>query len=162
MGIEMSAAATSLQQSFHQAHLARLARIEGRSYRPAPVTIPEPEPVEPAPAEEIEPRALWFRIVGSGIPLIRDVQEVVADFYGFSIVDLHSKRRDFPLARVRQVAMYLAKTLTEKSMPEIGRRFGGRDHTTVLHAVRKIGNLIQTDRELADEIAELKSRLETL
>lgn len=149
---------TSLQQALHQAHLARLARIESRAYRPAPaapVVVPEPEPAAP-------PHRTWFRIVGVGVPLIRDIQEVVADFYGFSIIDLHSQRRDFPLARVRQIAMYLAKTVTEKSMPEIGRRFGGRDHTTIHHAVRKIGNLIKTDHELADEIAELKYRLEAL
>lgn len=154
---------SSLQQALHQAHqahLARLARIEGRAYRPAPsaspiVVVTEPEPAAP-------PHRTWFRIVGLGAPTIRDVQEIVADFYGFSIIDLHSQRRDFPLARVRQIAMYLAKTLTEKSMPEIGRRFGGRDHTTIHHAVRKIGNLIKTDHELADEIAELKYRLEAL
>lgn len=149
---------SSLQQALHQAHLARLARIESRAYRPAPaapVVVPEPEPAAP-------PHRTWFRIVGVGVPLIRDIQEVVADFYGFSIIDLHSQRRDFPLARVRQIAMYLAKTVTEKSMPEIGRRFGGRDHTTIHHAVRKIGNLIKTDHELADEIAELKYRLEAL
>ena len=94
--------------------------------------------------------------------MIKDVQVVTAEFYGFSINDLRSIRRDFPLVRVRQVAMYLAKTLTEKSMPEIGRRFGGRDHTTILHAVRRIKALMETDRELADEVAEIKYRLECL
>lgn len=149
---------TSLQQALHQAHLARLARIESRAYRPAPaapVVVPEPEPAAP-------PHRTWFRIVGVGVPLIRDIQEVVAEFYGFSINDLRSIRRDFPLTRVRQVAMYLAKTLTEKTLPEIGRCFGGRDHTTVLHAVRRIKALMQVDHELADEIEELKLRLEAL
>lgn len=154
---------TPAQAKFHQAHLARLARIEGRAYRPAPSASPiAAEPAVPPRVEEIKPRGIWFRIVGVGVPLIRDIQEAVAEFYGFSINDLRSIRRDFPLVRVRQVAMYLAKTLTEKSMPEIGRRFGGRDHTTVLHAVRKIEALVLVDRELADEIAELKSRLEAL
>lgn len=154
---------TPAQAKFHQAHLARLARIESKAYRPAPSASPiAAEPAVPPRVEEIKPRSIWFRIVGVGVPLIRDIQEAVAEFYGFSIIDLHSQRRDFPLARVRQVAMYLAKTLTEKSMPEIGRRFGGRDHTTIHHAVRKIGNLIKTDHELADEIAELKYRLEAL
>jgi chromosomal replication initiator protein len=62
--------------------------------------------------------------------------------------------------RPRQVAMYLAKTLTLRSLPEIGRRFGGRDHTTVLHAVRKIENLVSTDTALAEEIELLKRQLQ--
>jgi chromosomal replication initiator protein len=64
------------------------------------------------------------------------------------------------VVRPRQVAMYLAKTLTLRSLPEIGRRFGGRDHTTVLHAVRKIENLVSTDSALADEIELLKRQLQ--
>jgi len=150
---------TPIQARFHQAHLDRLARIEGRVYRPvpaAPVAVtPEPEPV-------VAPREPWFRIVGLEAPTIRDVQEIVGEFYGFSIVDLRSVRRDFPLARVRQIAMYLAKTVTEKTLPEIGRRFGGRDHTTAMHAVRRIKSLMLVDRELSDEVEELKLRLEAL
>jgi len=64
------------------------------------------------------------------------------------------------VVRPRQVAMYLAKTLTLRSLPEIGRRFGGRDHTTVLHAVRKIENLVGTDSALAEEIELLKRQLQ--
>jgi chromosomal replication initiator protein len=64
------------------------------------------------------------------------------------------------VVRPRQVAMYLAKTLTLRSLPEIGRRFGGRDHTTVLHAVRKIENLVSTDSALAEEIELLKRQLQ--
>ena len=62
--------------------------------------------------------------------------------------------------RPRQIAMYLAKTLTLRSLPEIGRRFGGRDHTTVLHAVRKIENLVGNDNVLAEEIELLKRLLQ--
>jgi chromosomal replication initiator protein len=64
------------------------------------------------------------------------------------------------VVRPRQVAMYLAKTLTLRSLPEIGRRFGGRDHTTVLHAVRKIEGLIGNDNALSDEIDLLKRQLQ--
>jgi chromosomal replication initiator protein len=64
------------------------------------------------------------------------------------------------VVRPRQVAMYLAKTLTLRSLPEIGRRFGGRDHTTVLHAVRKIEGLVGNDAMLADEIEVLKRQLQ--
>src|SRR5262249_39146366 len=78
-----------------------------------------------------------------------------------SRADLLSSRRTANVVRPRQVAMYLAKTLTLRSLPEIGRRFGGRDHTTVLHAVRKIENLVGNDAMLADEIEVLKRQLQT-
>jgi len=64
------------------------------------------------------------------------------------------------VARPRQVAMFLAKTLTSKSLPEIGRGFGGRDHTTVIHAVRKVEQLRETDSQLADDIELLRRMLE--
>ena len=70
--------------------------------------------------------------------------------------DLLSSRRTANVVRPRQIAMYLAKMLTPRSLPEIGRRFGGRDHTTVLHAVRKIEALVDGDKALAEEIELLK------
>jgi chromosomal replication initiator protein len=91
---------------------------------------------------------------------IEDIQRVVARQYNVSRADLLSSRRTANVVRPRQVAMYLAKTLTLRSLPEIGRRFGGRDHTTVLHAVRKIENLVNTDSALAEEIELLKRQLQ--
>jgi chromosomal replication initiator protein len=91
---------------------------------------------------------------------IEDIQRVVARQYNVSRADLLSSRRTANVVRPRQVAMYLAKTLTLRSLPEIGRRFGGRDHTTVLHAVRKIENLVNTDTSLAQEIELLKRQLQ--
>jgi chromosomal replication initiator protein len=91
---------------------------------------------------------------------IEDIQRVVARQYNVSRADLLSSRRTANVVRPRQVAMYLAKTLTLRSLPEIGRRFGGRDHTTVLHAVRKIENLVTTDSALAEEIEILKRQLQ--
>jgi chromosomal replication initiator protein len=91
---------------------------------------------------------------------IEDIQRVVARQYNVSRADLLSSRRTANVVRPRQVAMYLAKTLTLRSLPEIGRRFGGRDHTTVLHAVRKIENLVSTDNALAEEIELLKRQLQ--
>jgi chromosomal replication initiator protein len=91
---------------------------------------------------------------------IEDIQRIVARQYNVSRADLLSSRRTANVVRPRQVAMYLAKTLTLRSLPEIGRRFGGRDHTTVLHAVRKIENLIGNDAALADEIEVLKRQLQ--
>ena len=77
-----------------------------------------------------------------------------------SRADILSSRRTAVVVKPRQVAMYLAKTLTMRSLPEIGRRFGGRDHTTVLHAVRKIEGLSQTDGALREEIELLKRMLQ--
>jgi chromosomal replication initiator protein len=91
---------------------------------------------------------------------IEEIQRIVARQYNVSRADLLSSRRTANVVRPRQVAMYLAKTLTLRSLPEIGRRFGGRDHTTVLHAVRKIENLVGNDVALADEIELLKRQLQ--
>jgi chromosomal replication initiator protein len=91
---------------------------------------------------------------------IEDIQRVVARQYNVSRSDLLSSRRTANVVRPRQVAMYLAKTLTLRSLPEIGRRFGGRDHTTVLHAVRKIENLVGSDTSVAEEIESLKRQLQ--
>src|SRR5437764_3714812 len=91
---------------------------------------------------------------------IEDIQRVVARQYNVSSAGVVSSRRTANVVRPRQVAMYLAKTLTLRSLPEIGRRFGGRDHTTVLHAVRKIENLVGTDSALAEEIELLKRQLQ--
>jgi chromosomal replication initiator protein len=91
---------------------------------------------------------------------IEDIQRIVARHYNVSRSDLLSSRRTANVVRPRQIAMYLAKTLTLRSLPEIGRRFGGRDHTTVLHAVRKIESLIGNDNVLATEIESLKGQLQ--
>jgi chromosomal replication initiator protein len=91
---------------------------------------------------------------------IEDIQRIVARQYNVSRSDLLSSRRTANVVRPRQVAMYLAKTLTLRSLPEIGRRFGGRDHTTVLHAVRKIEGLVGNDMTLAEEIEILKRQLQ--
>jgi chromosomal replication initiator protein len=91
---------------------------------------------------------------------IEDIQRTVARHYNVSRSDMLSSRRTANVVRPRQIAMYLAKTLTLRSLPEIGRRFGGRDHTTVLHAVRKIENLVGNDVGLAEEIEILKRLLQ--
>jgi chromosomal replication initiator protein len=90
---------------------------------------------------------------------IEDIQRIVSRHYNVSRSDLLSARRTANVVRPRQVAMYLAKTMTLRSLPEIGRRFGGRDHTTVLHAVRKIEHLVGSDQTLAEEVESLKRQL---
>jgi chromosomal replication initiator protein len=91
---------------------------------------------------------------------IEDIQRLVANHYNVSRADILSSRRTATVVRPRQIAMYLAKSLTLRSLPEIGRRFGGRDHTTVLHAVRKIEGMVGKDTELAGEIEHLKRMLQ--
>lgn len=90
---------------------------------------------------------------------VEDIQRIVAKHYNVSRQDMVSARRTRNVVLPRQVAMYLAKTLTPRSLPEIGRRFGGRDHTTVLHAVRKIDELLPTDERLAQDVELLKRLL---
>ncbi len=90
---------------------------------------------------------------------IEDIQKLVATHFNVSRVDILSARRTASVVRPRQIAMYLSKLLTPRSLPEIGRRFGGRDHTTVLHAVRKITGLVTTDGSLSEEIELLKRML---
>jgi len=87
---------------------------------------------------------------------IEDIQRIVARHYNVSKQELLSNRRTRAIVRPRQVAMYLAKTLTSRSLPEIGRRFGGRDHTTVLHAMRKVEDMVVDDQKLAQEMELLK------
>ena len=91
---------------------------------------------------------------------IEDIQKLVATRYNVSRADILSERRTAAVVKPRQIAMYLSKTLTPRSLPEIGRRFGGRDHTTVLHAVRKIEKAIGEDRLLHDEVDLLKRMLQ--
>lgn len=92
---------------------------------------------------------------------IDNIQRVVAEYYKIRVADLHSKRRSRSVARPRQVAMYLAKDLTHHSLPEIGEAFGGRDHTTVLHACRKIKELIAEDSDIAEDVKNLLRTLTT-
>jgi chromosomal replication initiator protein len=91
---------------------------------------------------------------------IEDIQKIVSRHYNVSKADLLSSRRTRTIVRPRQIAMYLSKTLTPRSLPEIGRRFGGRDHTTVLHAVRKVEEMMQGDQHLAEEIELLKRMID--
>jgi chromosomal replication initiator protein len=91
---------------------------------------------------------------------IEEIQKRVAEHYTIRIADMSSARRARAVARPRQVAMYLAKVLTSRSLPEIGRKFGGRDHTTVMHAVRKIEELKAADPALAEDVELLRRMLE--
>ncbi len=92
---------------------------------------------------------------------IEDIQKRVATHFGIKLGDMHSARRSVAIARPRQIAMYLAKKLTTKSLPEIGRKFGGKDHTTVMHAVKRIDELCKADKEFADDVELLMRMLQS-
>jgi len=99
-------------------------------------------------------------LLDNGGPLtVRQIVRAVTHFYGIPLDEVLSASRKSRTARIRQIACYLAKALTDKSLPEIGRRIGGKDHTTVIYSLRKIESLLKTDPSLAAEIAELRIRL---
>ncbi len=83
---------------------------------------------------------------------IEEIQRKVAEHYNIRLSDMIGPKRVRNIARPRQIAMYLSKQLTPRSLPEIGRRFGGRDHTTIMHGVRRIEELMATDSQLADDL----------
>jgi len=91
---------------------------------------------------------------------IDEIQRRVAEYFNVRIGDMLSARRARTVARPRQIAMYLSKQLTSRSLPEIGRKFGGRDHTTVIHAVKKIEQLRGEDPALDEDVDLLRRMLE--
>ena len=141
-------------------HVARVIKGSGRELEGAFNQLIFRQSFEPQlTVERIDD--LLGHIYRSGEPKrirIEDIQRAVSRHYNVSRTELLSNRRTRAIVRPRQIAMYLAKMLTLRSLPEIGRRFGGRDHTTVLHAVKKIEGLSDTDEKLAREI-ELLERL---
>ncbi len=90
---------------------------------------------------------------------VRDTQLAVCDWYGIAMLDLRSARRAREIARPRQVGMYLARQLTLNSLPEIGRIYGNRDHTTVIHAIRQIEKLRQIDDDLNADVEAISESL---
>ncbi len=90
---------------------------------------------------------------------VEDIQKVVAQHFNVKISDMHSARRSRSIARPRQIAMYLCKQLTARSLPDIGRSFGGRDHTTVMHAVKKVQELMASDQNVTEDVEILQRSL---
>lgn len=138
----------------------------------APVAVVEAEIVvelAPAPALATDsPLARQFEKAGAAerareaelkIIHVRQIQKAVAKKYGVTLDDILSQSKKTVVVKPRQIAMYLTKTLTLKSLPEIGRKFGGRDHTTILHGVRKIGAIAASSPKLAAELQEFVADL---
>ncbi len=113
------------------------------------------KPITPEMAEE----AVGLRSAPGAKTSIEDIQRKTAEFYKLDVRDFHSPQRARRVARPRQVAMYLARKLTTRSLPEIGRRFGGRDHTTVLHACRRVEALCIEDPLFKQEVDFLSQML---
>lgn len=150
--------------------LERYASVHKRLYfPPRPIeALPKPEP-KPDPKPEPEP--LWVGLLKedaldatleanySKRIFIGDCIKAVCTYYNISRRDMLSSRRQRFITRPRQVSMYLSKMLTDGSMPEIGRRHGNRDHTTVLHACRRIEHLLDSDLVLRADIVRIKRRI---
>lgn len=109
---------------------------------------------------KFSPVAAWSIPAGGPRLLVSEIQERVASFYDLQASDMKSARRARAISRPRQVAMYLARRLTPRSLPDIGRRFGDRDHTTVMHAIRTVERLRLTDPEIDAEIRRLERILQ--
>jgi len=138
-----------------------------------PIDLPpldDDDDEEPAETpRNIEPDwwpCMWFGDLVSataprpeGPPRIAFIQAIVAKSYGMTTLDMVSQCRTRDVVLPRQIAMYLAKNMTPRAYPEIGRRFGGRDHTTVIHAIRKIGARCVSDPEFAGRINALKAEI---
>ncbi len=164
----------SLVADMHRAHRERQARIKAAAFKKA-ANVDDQQVAVLERALEVSweerqkaipiPKASWFSIEEMGEleiprgPLVEDIQRVACRYFDVKRNDLLSPRRDQRIAYPRQVAFYLAKTLTRKSHPDIGRRFGGRDHTTVLHGYRKIERLVKEDWLVAYDVAHLEMML---
>lgn len=161
---------TPLQAELHQAHKARLARMSSAAERyactkaRAETETANADPVideaRPEPVKTATEDRDWLIVTLRAPSTIKDVQRIVAKRYGFTRTDLLSERRTVPLAKARQIAMFVAKSVTTKSLPEIGRHFGGRDHTTILHGIRKIAGMVEADERFRAEIDGLKAHFE--
>ena len=145
------------------AHVARLVTANGRDLEGAVNRLLAHATLSGGPLDMEGAEAAISDLIRTHEPKkvkIEDIQRLVANHYNVSRADILSSRRTATVVRPRQIAMYLSKLLTLRSLPEIGRRFGGRDHTTVLHAVRKIDGLVTRDTSLAGEIDHLRRMLQ--
>lgn len=173
---------TPSQARFVMEHKARRQRFAAKAKPDTPIACPSASvrantvndvPPEPTPVlSYTEHIAEWINrqrerynmevAISSDAPLpskpsVAQIQRACSLHLEVSLVDLNSARRTAFIVRARQIGMYLAKVLSSRSLPEIGRKFGNRDHTTVLHAVRKIGRAIENDPDMAEDVAKIKA-----
>ncbi|HMI55174.1 MAG TPA: helix-turn-helix domain-containing protein [Gemmatimonadaceae bacterium] len=131
-----------------------------------PVTIIEPAREPELPPPPVDPR--WIKAIEEVVvedapdpkgPSVKDIKRCVAQHFNLSLRDLESPRRFAKIVKPRQIAFYLARKLTNRSLPDIGRRFGGKDHTTILHACKLIERNMQTDPQLVQTVRCLEEQL---
>jgi hypothetical protein len=129
--------------------------------RPVGIKGHQPAEVIATPLPKFVPSMVWPAIPPAfgADPTIRQIQKEVVKHYDIELADMTSERRTWDVSHPRQVAMYLAKTLTKHSLPYIGRRFGGRDHTTVLHGVRKVAKHLETGSQIARDVESILIQL---
>lgn len=140
-----------LRDKLHTAHMLRRQKLW--SARPPLLALPKPQ-------ADTRPKWQTPKLVETvKPPQLVKIQHAVCKAYGVSMPQLVGHERKADVVRPRQVAMYLSRTLTPRSLPEIARRFGGRDHTTVMHAVRRIEDLYGKDDKLRDRINDIKGSL---
>lgn len=162
-----TAPATSQAELQHAAHKARVARMGALRPKPAQIAA-RPKHQEPR-VTGIDPAPFWpqmwmwdlveYRERLPERPKLTDILGATAAHFSLSISELLSERRTSDVVRPRQIAMYLAKRLTLRSLPQIGLRLGKRDHTTILHGVRKIEAKLKTDPEIVNAVDAIKRRL---
>jgi hypothetical protein len=161
------AAALNRRRAFRQLIETRAAAQKAKQERSVGIkgyyAVPE-QVVQQAtvmkPLPKSAPTIVWPTIPDPcADPTISQIQKSVVAHYGLEMSDMRSNRQTWDIAHPRQVAMYLAKTLTKHSLPQIGRRFGNRDHTTVLYSVKKIAKLMQTDAKLTSDINSILIKL---
>jgi hypothetical protein len=159
----------SLVQEWHEARKQRLARFEAKAFRPV-VVVNNPVNKEvaeapPAIVRDAGDELAWrmviegFNPAASPLPQLYVIRKRVCEHFQVPLTDFLGPRRDAPTVLARHVAYYLATKITVQSLPEIGRRFGGKDHTTILHGSRRIARLIETDSGLADAVDTLTKAL---
>lgn len=156
---------TTLEIRLRAEHKARLERFSQAATKHNSVPFFEVPPtanIASLPSiqnEQMEvAHEMFFK---GGFTRIETIQRaVLMEFKGVTLADLKSRRRTANVVRPRQVAMYLAKEMTSQSLPDIGRRFGGRDHTTVIHAVAKIRGKVHSDMHFAAMIKRIMTRVE--
>lgn len=165
---ETEMAAFNRRQGFRNRIAKAAAALTQKNQAPATLkaeAVPaEPDPPAPTCPECIALKAalaIYRPEAGRAYPPIKAIQAVVASFYNVSRADICSDRRMAEVVRPRQIAMYLVKELTPFSLPQIGRQFGGRDHTTVLHAFRKISGMVFADAAFAIDVISLRLLLES-
>jgi chromosomal replication initiation ATPase DnaA len=145
--------------------LARLVEHHG-----TPVLPPEPDIVEivpvvvrRSPAPETKAEARFVRYLqdegGRKVPTVHEIKHVIAEHFGITTVNIDSQSRQWKFCLPRQISYYLSRELTLRSLPDVARRHGGRDHTSALSGIKKIKRLLETDAQLAKTISDLRARL---